>query len=281
MSEPAPYPAGPSDRPAGPSVCPRHPDRVAYVRCQRCARPTCPECQRPAAVGIQCVDCVASAAQTAPGTRTVLGGRPGGPTPVVTMTLIGICVVLWIAQQVSPRVFQELAFANFLGDSQPWRFLTSAFLHGPVVHILFNMLALWMLGPYIETLLGRARFLALYLLSALGGTVAYLWMIPANCMAGLVGASGAVFGLFGALIILNRALGYGTQGIWVNLAINAALPLFYPQIAWQAHVGGFLTGMALAFLYSRARRQAALAWAGTAAAGVGLAILAASRYILT
>ena len=90
-----------------------------------------------------------------------------------------------------------------------------------------------------------------------------------------------VFGLFGALIILNRALGYGTQGIWVNLAINAALPLFYPQIAWQAHVGGFLTGMALAFLYSRARRQAALAWAGTAAAGVGLAILAASRYILT
>ncbi len=274
MSEPAAYP---SDVGA-PPVCPRHPDRVAYVRCQRCGRPVCPECQRPAAVGVQCVDCVNEAARATPRTTTVLGGRPAAGGPVVTMTLIGLCVALWLAQQASPRVFQDLAFAPAIGEHEPWRFLTSAFLHGPLVHILFNMLALWMLGPYAEALLGRARFLALYLLSALGGSVAYLLLTPLTSNDGLVGASGAVFGLFGAIIVLNRSRGLATQGIWFNLAINAALPLIYPQIAWQAHLGGFLTGLLLAFVYARARRSAALAWGASAGLAAVLTAVAALRY---
>ncbi|MFN8099765.1 MAG: rhomboid family intramembrane serine protease [Dermatophilaceae bacterium] len=274
MSEPAAYPSGVG----APPVCPRHPERVAYVRCQRCHRPVCPECQRPAAVGVQCVDCVQEAARAAPRTTTVLGGRPSAGGPMVTMALIGICVALWLAQQASPRVLQELAFAPSIGEHEPWRFLTSAFLHGPLVHILFNMVALWMLGPYAEALLGRARYLALYLLSALGGTVAYLLLTPLTSNAALVGASGAVFGLFGAIIVLNRSRGLATQGIWVNLAINAVLPVFYPTIAWQAHIGGFLTGMLLAFVFARARRSAVLAWGPAAAVALALVGVAAARY---
>lgn len=275
MGEPAAYPMG-----AGaPPVCPRHPDRISYVRCQRCHRPVCPECQRPAAVGVQCVDCVAEAARADRRTTTVLGGRPSAGGPVVTMGLMGLCVALWLAQQVSPRVFQDLAFAPGVGEDEPWRFLTSAFLHGPLVHILFNMLALWMLGPYAEALLGRARYLTLYLLSALGGSVAYLLLTPLSSTSGLVGASGAVFGLFGAIIVLNRARGVGTQGIWVNLAINAALPLIYHQIAWQAHLGGFLTGLVTAFVLSRSRKSPALAWGGTAAVTALVVGLAVARYV--
>ncbi|MEI2777936.1 MAG: rhomboid family intramembrane serine protease [Tetrasphaera sp.] len=277
MSEPAPYPVG---SPGPPPVCPRHHDRVAYVRCQRCGQPTCPECQRPAAVGIQCVGCVNAAAKVAPRTRTVLGGRSADGGPIVTMTLIGICVVLWLLQQASLRVYQELAFAPAIGDQQPWRFVTAAFLHGPLIHILFNMFALWMLGPYVEQLLGRARFLALYLLSALGGTVAYLWMTPVTSRVGLVGASGAVFGLFGSLIALNSSLGRTTHGIWLNLAINAVLPFLYPAIAWQAHIGGFLTGLLLAWLMTRRQGRSPLAWGGVTAVGLALIAASAARYLL-
>jgi len=132
-------------------VCPRHPDREAYVRCQRCRRPACPECQRPAAVGIQCVDCVREAARTTPSARTVFGGRATDGTPVVTYTIIGICAVVYLAQRANPSVTQNFAFAPFLGWTEPWRFVTAAFLHSPatIFHILLNLFPLWRLGQYL------------------------------------------------------------------------------------------------------------------------------------
>ena len=143
------------------------------MRCQRCGRPACPECQRPAAVGIQCVDCVREAARTTPSARTVFGGRATDGTPVVTYTLIGICAVVYLAQRANSSVTQNFAFAPFLGWTEPWRFVTAAFLHSPqtVFHILLNMFALWSLGQYLEPMLGRARFAALYLISGIGGQV--------------------------------------------------------------------------------------------------------------
>ena len=102
-------------------VCPRHPDRVSYVRCQRCGRPTCPECQRPAAVGVQCVDCVREGQKGMRTPRTQFGAAVTTGRPVVTLTIIAICVVVWLAQQVSPTVTQELSFAPYQGVSEPWR----------------------------------------------------------------------------------------------------------------------------------------------------------------
>ena len=238
------------------------------MRCQRCGRPTCPECQRPAAVGIQCLDCVREGQKSTRVPRTQFGGKVSSDgRPVVTLTIIVICVVVWLLQQVSPQVTDKLAFVPMFGRTEPWRFLTAAFAHSPgqLLHILFNMYALWILGQYLEPMLGRVRFAALYLVSAFGGSVGFLLLAsPPVSVAGLtnnswvtpmVGASGAVFGLFGALIVLNRHLGRSSGPIFVVLGINAALGFLVPGIAWQAHVGGFLTGMALAAVFTATAPQ--------------------------
>lgn len=241
-------------------VCPRHPDRESYVRCQRCRRPTCPECQRPAAVGIQCVDCVAEGARSMRQVRTVFGGSLSDGRPVATMTIIGLCLAVFVAQWVAPGLTGRVAFVPALGQAQPWRFVTSAFAHSPssLLHIGFNMYALWFMGTYLEPLLGRARFVAVYLLSALGGSVMHLLLAPPRTaveyLAGqgglwwtpAVGASGAVFGLFGAFLVLQRRLGRSAAGMYVIIAINAVIGFVVPNIAWQAHLGGLVTGAAAA-----------------------------------
>jgi len=276
-------------------VCPRHPDREAYVRCQRCRRPACPECQRPAAVGIQCVDCVREAARTTPSARTVFGGRATDGTPVVTYTIIGICAVVYLAQRANPSVTQNFAFAPFLGWTEPWRFVTAAFLHSPqtIFHILLNMFALWSLGQYLEPMLGRARFAALYLISGIGGQVAVTLMAGSPTIAGLraglddawltpvVGASGAIFGLFGALLVLNRHLGRSSAAMYATIAINAAFGFFYPGISWQAHLGGLVTGIICAGVIVAFRRQGVrhLVWAALGAALVLLVAVTVAKYL--
>jgi membrane associated rhomboid family serine protease len=241
-------------------VCPRHPDRIAYVRCQRCGRPTCPECQRPAAVGVQCVDCVAEAARQQPAARTAFGGRSTGGRPVVTITLIALCVASFVAQQLIPGWTSRWAFSAAAGEVEPWRVLTSAFLHAPnqILHIAMNMIALWSVGPFLEASLGRWRFTALYLLSALGGSVMFLLFADPNgisWLTGLYGASGAVFGLFGAVLVVLRRLGRSAGPILGVLAINAVLGFVLPGIAWQAHLGGAIVGAALGAAFAFAPRE--------------------------
>lgn len=256
---------------------------------------------------MQCVDCVRDAARTSRQGRTVFGGRPTDGRPLATYTIIALCVVVFVGQLASPRVTSELAFAPFLGRAQPWRFLTSAFVHSPhmYLHIAFNMYALWLMGQYLEPLLGHARYVATYLVSALGGSVGYLLLAPALSVAdlntgqigpwvtGAVGASGAVFGLFGAFLILNRKLGRSTTGIGATILINAVLGFVIPGIAWQAHLGGLLTGCAAAAViaYSGSRRDPlaparqggsrATHWVGLVVVVVVLVALAVLRYATT
>ena len=291
MSEPSPYEAEP--------VCPRHPDRVAYVRCQRCGRPTCPECQRPAAVGIQCVDCVREGQKSMRMPRTQFGAKvtPDG-RPVVSLAIIVIAVAVWLLQTVSPRVTTELAFRPVLGVDEPWRFLTAAFAHSPgsPLHILFNMFALWQIGQYLEPMLGRVRFAILYLVSAFGGSVGYLLLASPPALpltqAGInasswitpvVGASGAVFGLFGALLVLNRHLGRSSGPMFGVLAINAVLGFVLPGIAWQAHLGGLVTGAALAgvITVTAAQSRRRLQIPALAAVTILVAFAAAAKYATT
>jgi membrane associated rhomboid family serine protease len=269
-------------------VCPRHPDREAYVRCQRCGRPACPDCQRPAPVGIQCVDCVREAARTSPTARTIFGGRATDGRPIVTYTIIGICALAFVGQLASDEVTQRFAFAPFIGWVEPWRFVTAAFLHSPsmILHIAFNMFALWTLGQYLEPMLGRARFAALYLISGIGGQVAVTLLAGSPTLDGLrtgqddawttavVGASGAIFGLFGALLVLNRHLGRSSSALYATLGINAAIGFLYPGISWQAHLGGFVTGLACAGIIVAFRRRDVrhLVWG---ALGLVLAVLVA------
>jgi membrane associated rhomboid family serine protease len=233
-------------------VCPRHRDRVSYVRCQRCERPTCPECQRQAPVGIQCVDCVREQARTARTVRTPFGGRPTDGRPLVTYSIIGLCVLVFLLQQVPGiNITNDLAFVPGLAADEPWRFVTTAFLHAPnfLLHIAFNMVALWQVGPALEHLLGRARFVALYLVSAVGGSVGFLLLAdpsnPFSWYAPVVGASGAVFGLFGATVLVLRKLRLDARPLIGVIAVNAVLGFVISGIAWQAHLGGLVAGTAV------------------------------------
>jgi membrane associated rhomboid family serine protease len=263
-------------------VCPRHPDRISYVRCQRCGRPACSECQRPAPVGVQCVDCVAEASRSAPAYRTSYGAKVrAGGKPVVTITLIALCALAFLLQFL-PGLSVETAFwyAPVYTEFQPWRMLTAAFLHSQsfLLHILFNMYALWILGNALEPLLGRFRFLALYLISALGGSVGVLLLAPLGVP--VVGASGAIFGLFGALFVVQRQRGGDVRQIVVLIAINAALGFFVAGIAWQAHLGGLVAGAlaaaVLAYIPARVRHGLAQ-WGGLAAVTLLLALVTFAR----
>lgn len=280
MTEQAPEQTGTPQVP----VCPRHPDRVSYVRCQRCHRPACPECQRPAAVGIQCVDCVNEARSRVPTTRTVLGGRAREGRPVVTITIIAMCVAVYLAQRVPGlMVNHSFVFMPALGDQQPYRFLSSAFLHGGTLHLALNMYALWLVGSVLEPALGRWRFVSLYVLSAVGGSVAVLLLAdPAgpSWSTSVVGASGAVFGLFSAIFIVMRRLGRDATQILVLIALNFVIGFVFAGISWQSHLGGAITGAVLsaAYAYAPARHRTLVSVAATVGVALLLMVLTVARY---
>lgn len=280
MSYPLPDQAG-AEPPV--PVCPRHPDRVSYVRCQRCGRPVCGECQRPAAVGVHCVDCVAAARREAPVARTVFGARLRAGPPVVTYGLIGLCVVVFLGSRVFPGLLTHLVFLPAIGYHQPYRFLTTAFLHAGFLHIAVNMYALWILGGYLERMLGRARYLALFLVSAVGGSVAVLLLAASGATSWftpVVGASGAVFGAFAAILIVLRRTGRDASQILVLLVINLVLGFVVPGISWQAHLGGLLTGLVLGAVYVFAprRTRTVTGVVGTAIVLAALVLVAVLKY---
>jgi membrane associated rhomboid family serine protease len=196
------------------------------------------------------------------------------------MTLIGVNAVVFALQLLLGSAFaHRFDFYPPNALIEPWRFVTSAFLHSQSlpIHILFNMYALWMVGQYLEPILGRTRFLALYVISALGGSAGYFLVVNPlsdGWRTGALGASGAVFGLFAAYLVVNRRLGRDSRGMVVLLVINAAFG-FFPGIAWQAHVGGFVTGLLVTAVlaYTPRERRTALQPLALAAVVVLLAAL--------
>ena len=257
---------------AAPDVptCYRHPGRETYVSCVRCGRPACPDCMRSASVGQQCVECVHEGARGTRLARTAFGGRPAAGA-VVTWTLVAINVAVFLVTWIRPGIVNDLemlGYATYPGGGpvhgvaagEWYRLITSAFLAPATLSgglgfldIAFNMWALIFVGPALEQLLGRLRFVAVYLLSAVGGAVMYYYIAAPNAPA--VGASGAIFGLFGAWFVAGRRLGLDTRGIGALIVINLALPFFVHFIAWQDHIGGLLTGAVLTAAYAYAPRK--------------------------
>ncbi len=226
---------------------------------------------RSASVGQQCVDCVGQGARSTRQASTAFGGRPAAGA-VVTWTLVAINVAVFLVTWVRPNIVTDLEMVGYAtyGPGGPWhgvaagewyRLITSAFLAPAtgqgglgILDIVFNMWALIFVGPALEGLLGRLRFLAVYLLSAVGGGVMYYFLAAPNAPA--VGASGAIFGLFGAWFVVSRRLRLDTRGIVALIAINLALSFFWhTTIAWQAHIGGLLTGAVLTAAYAYAPRK--------------------------
>ena len=171
---------------------------------------------RDASVGHQCAECVSAGAKTVRQPKARSGGPWGSTMPVVTYVLIAINVVAFVIQMASPRLEAEFVmWSPAVANGELYRLLTSAFLHSGITHILFNMFALFVVGPPLEIWLGRARFIALYLLSAIGGSVLIYLFSPLDVPT--LGASGAVFGLFAATFVVGRKVNVDIR--WVVIMI--------------------------------------------------------------
>src|SRR4051794_11002807 len=312
MSEPAPgAPTG-----AVPT-CYRHPGREAYITCQRCGRVICPDCMRDSSVGFQCPECVKEGARTTRSGRTAYGGLRPTNAAITSMVIVAINAAVWLAITVtggaSSRLVDYLALrprglctvpgsggfypgvseATCRGvggvttqwwpgvvDGAYWQLMTSAFTQVEILHIGFNMLALWVLGPQLELAIGRSRFVALYLLSALAGSTLVYWTAPVYQPT--LGASGAIFGLMGALLVVAHKVHGNTQGILVWIAINAVFTFTIPNISWQGHLGGFLGGLAVAVIivYAPRERRRTVQTAGLVAVGLVLLGLIVARSVV-
>ena len=259
--------------------CYRHPDRETGVRCANCGRPICHECMVPAAVGFRCPECMAEQRRGA-GRPQVVGrrqtrsrwqssgvmGQARGLT--VTKALIAINVAVFLIEYVSGALSSTAELVR-LGGLVPayvainhdyWRLFSVMFLHESFLHILFNMFALWFLGEYTEAVLGHVKFLVLYLVTGFAGSVLILLLSPPLVVT--VGASGAIFGVFGAMIayaFLNRHRDYmaramlGQLMFW--LVLNVIFMLSEPFVSWQGHLGGFVTGIVLMCLFTMFGRK--------------------------
>ena len=237
-------------------VCYRHTDRETWIRCGHCDRPICPDCMVAAPVGFHCPDCVAGDARTVRVPVTPAGGRLV-QRPTVTYAIIATCVAIYGIEALT-GANQAINRFGMVGaaialNGEWYRLLTSAFLHVSIFHILMNMYVLLIVAPIVERFLGHARFLLLYLISGLGGAVAsYAFSAP---VVASVGASGAIFGMMGALFVVARRLHADVTQALGLIGLNLVLGFLIPGIDWRAHVGGLVVGLALTALFAYAPRR--------------------------
>jgi len=231
-------------------TCYRHPDRETRVSCSSCGRPICPDCMTPTPVGMRCPECAQQ--------RTKVVRNPGGAPQSgfmgapATFVLIAINVVMYVVEIAAGTGGLSIPTGNsvtldyglfgpFVAEGEWYRLLTSGFLHANLIHIGFNMFLLFMLGRLLEPALGTPRFVLLYFASLLAGSFGALLMDP-NALT--VGASGAVFGLFGAgfLIARDRGMGALASELGFLIVINLVLSFTVSGISAGGHLGGLVGG---------------------------------------
>jgi membrane associated rhomboid family serine protease len=281
-----------SDPTAAVPVCYRHPDRETGIRCQRCERPICPDCMNPASVGFQCPSCLKEGAKSVRSGRLPYGGGISANAALTTLVLIGLNVLVWLLIQADggngSTLVDKLAITPDFGLRQVgggnvglydgvasgawWQVITSVFTHVQPLHIASNMLALYFVGPALERVLGRARFLTLYLVSGIAGSA--LVMLFADEHAPTLGASGAIFGLLGALAVVTFKVGGDWRNVLTWIGLNLVLTFSLSNISWQGHLGGLVGGILIGagMVYApRARRS--LVQFGTAGAVLVVALV--------
>ncbi len=267
-----PPPVGPDAAGPPPAVCYRHPDRRAGVTCQRCGRPICPSCMVQASVGFHCVECVkANPAKSYRAADLVT-------KPVATFTLIGLNVALFLVTMggtasrslsglSSTRLTDLLLLIGrpFVSDTgtykgvaggEWWRLITGGFLHAGLIHLGMNMFALYMIGRILEPALGRVRFVGLYTASLGAGALGVMVLSPGSAT---VGASGAIFGLMGVLVVLARSRGIDLwqSGIAQVIGLNLLITFGVAGISIGGHIGGLLGGLAVSYVMAQLERHKA------------------------
>ena len=301
----------------GVPTCYRHPGRETWIRCQRCEKPICPDCMRDAAVGFQCPDCVKQASRGSRQNRAMYGGERSADPRLTTYVLIALNALVWLAITATggrtsrladllalaptgrcgsestpsqyyptihdPQVCEILTNGDGVwhpgvADGAWWQLITSTFTHIEIWHLAMNMFALFIFGPALEAIVGRARFLAIYLVSGLAGSVMVLWLSGES--SSTVGASGALFGLLGALLVTATKARLNTQWLMQNLALGVVITVVgWRMISWQGHLGGFLGGAAAAAIvaYAPKAHRTLVQWSGIGLLTVLLLALAFVR----
>ena len=253
--------------PAGPPVCFRHPGRETYLRCHRCERSICTDCMVPAAVGHQCPECVRGGAKTVRQARTAAGGRVHERQGVMTIGLIAVNVVMFGLQQLIGAAFTvRLELLGIAGSSAAtpsavnigvangewYRLLTSMFVHENIAHIALNMLSLWWIGVPVESRLGRLRYLLTYLVCGIGASaVSFAFMGRYDAS---LGASGAIFGLLGVLVVMAYREKLDLRPLLIVIALNLAYGFGVSGIDWHAHLGGLGCGLLMGIAFGYAPR---------------------------
>ncbi|MCC6222421.1 MAG: rhomboid family intramembrane serine protease [Thermoleophilia bacterium] len=247
------------------TVCYRHPRVETAVRCSECGRPICTDCMVFGPVGIRCPDCSGRSTGARQAARTVRTASERVPPGAVTIGLGAVSVGVFVAmigsgsgwRELSGPIFERGAlYGPYVADGEWWRIITGAFLHSGPIHLLFNMLALWWFGRSLEHLLGPGRYLGVYLASALAGSAGALLLAPTTPT---VGASGAVFGILGAGLVLerNRVYVFGGSAMAI-VVINLVLTFSISGISIGGHLGGLAGGIASMLLLRRFGRSAPL-----------------------
>jgi membrane associated rhomboid family serine protease len=250
------------------ATCYRHPSRETGVSCSACGRPICPDCMTPTPVGMRCPECARDRTKV----KTVRSGRMSGSAPSLTQALIALNVLVFFAETASGTplgganagsigtLYTKGALYGPLisGHHEYYRLLTSGFLHDGLLHILFNMVFLYFVGPSLEAAVGKVNFVAIYFASLLAGSFGALLLTPLDPT---VGASGALFGLLGALVVVAhyRGISIWSSGLGPTLLINIVFSLTIADISIGGHIGGFVGGLICGVLYmelvDRRRRQ--------------------------
>ncbi|HSP52799.1 MAG TPA: rhomboid family intramembrane serine protease [Cryobacterium sp.] len=239
------------------NYCYRHPGRPSFILCQRCGRTICPDCQTQGAVGVICPECMNEQRRNAPRTKPAILTRLKRSSAPVTTSIIVITMAVYLLQFILGNGFTSILWYagvySYPGSFEPWRMLTSVLVHGSIFHVLLNMYTLWIFGQILEGMLGRGRFLALYLLSGLAGSLGVLFLSDPRIP--VVGASGAIFGLMGAFLVIQRRLGGNATQLLILVGINLVIG-FLPglNVAWQAHVGGLIAGAVIGLIFVQTRR---------------------------
>jgi membrane associated rhomboid family serine protease len=271
-------------------VCYRHPDVPTGVHCTRCGRPICPDCMNAAPVGHHCPTCVAEARREfrrGPGRRIAIADAKATSVTTILLVVIGVMFILQSTVQFDLGVAQPLAIA----DGEWWRMLSSIFLHANLLHLLFNAWGLFIFGPIVERTFGRSRMLTIFLVSGFIGSVASYLVTPIafpDLLVPSVGASGALFGLVGAVLVHSyrrrgSALGRANlQWAIMIIVLNLAIGLSVPRIDLTAHIGGAIGGAVCAAVAELLDRRKAVEWIGYAMVvlvGVVLTIVQTNRIL--
>src|SRR5512145_256358 len=280
---------------AEPMRCYRHPDRETYVSCSDCGRPICPDCMSYGPVGIRCPDHATTGGRAAAPRRATRSASRSLSAygPFITFILIGINVAMFVLELATGGqlngtgswIYEKGVLVSTAVDSSGqvvgvsegewWRLITATFLHYGPLHLGMNMLVLWFIGPPLEEYFGHWRYLLVYLVSGLAGSAGALIWSP-NALT--VGASGAIWGIMGAALVLEARRTYVFGGQAMGLVVfNLAITFLIPGISIGGHIGGLIGGGLCALAFSTLRRTPALATLSVAAVGVASVALAVSQ----